>query len=59
LTLRMTVQLKHSSVAAFCHPIVYWTVLVANIFGLIGFILQICIAINGTSKQLTKNRVNG
>jgi len=55
----MTVQLKHSSVAAFCHPIVYWTVLVANIFGLIGFILQICIAINGTSKQLTKNRVNG
>ncbi|UJR35402.1 hypothetical protein I4U23_028159 [Adineta vaga] len=44
---------------ALCHPIVYWTGLIANIFGLIGFIIQICIAIDDrmtASKQSLKSR---
>ncbi|CAF0834063.1 unnamed protein product [Rotaria sordida] len=54
LTLRIKLQLKHPASLAFCHPIVYWTALLANIFGLIGFIIQICIAIDDSmtaSKQ--------
>jgi hypothetical protein len=55
----MNLQLKHSTSLAFCHPVVYWTALVANIFGLIGFIVQICIAIGGgmtASKQVSLDR---
>ncbi|CAF3380014.1 unnamed protein product [Rotaria sp. Silwood1] len=57
LTLRIKSQLKHPTSLAYCHPIVYWTALLANILGLIGFIIQICIAIDGnmtTSKQSSK-----
>ncbi|CAF2381686.1 unnamed protein product [Rotaria sp. Silwood2] len=57
LTLRIKPQLKHPTSLACCHPIVYWTALLANIFGLIGFIIQICIAIDGSmraSKQSSK-----
>ncbi|CAF0876180.1 unnamed protein product [Rotaria sp. Silwood1] len=53
LTLRIKSQLKHPTSLAYCHPIVYWTALLANILGLIGFIIQICIAIDG---NMTTNK---
>ncbi len=59
MTLSLKPQLKHPTSLAFCHPVVYWTALVANILGLIGFIFQICIAIGGgmtASKQSSKDR---
>ncbi|CAF0951857.1 unnamed protein product [Adineta steineri] len=60
LTLNIIPQLKHPTSLTLCHPVIYWTALVANILGLIGFILQICIAIDGdmtASKQSLNNRV--
>jgi hypothetical protein len=59
LTLSIKPQLIYLTSVAFCHPVVYWTALVANILGLIGFIVQICIAIGGgmtASKQSSKDR---
>ncbi len=62
MTLSINPQLKHPTSMAFCHPVIYWTALIANILGLIGFIVQIYIAIGGgmtASKQSPKNRVGG
>ncbi|CAF1205911.1 unnamed protein product [Adineta ricciae] len=45
LALNIRAELKRPSSLALCHPFVYWTGLIANIYGLIGFLTQICIAI--------------
>jgi len=55
LTLSIKPQLKHPTSLAFCHPVVYWTALLANILGLIGFIVEICIGMTA-SKQSSKDR---
>jgi hypothetical protein len=55
LTLSIKPQLKHPTSLAFCHPVVYWTALLANILGLIGFIVEICIGMTA-SKQSSNDR---